>query len=140
MVKTELYVLCKDFYFGRANREQINSAYITLIPMVESPKSSSDYRPINLINSTLKIISKILATRLRKVLCSLVDNSQSAFIRDRCIIDNIATIEELMFSRHKRKLPGYIVKVDFSKAFDIVDWDFLLDLLEARGFGRRWVG
>lgn len=72
----ELYVLCEDFYFRRANREQINWAYITRIPKVESPKSPSDYRPISLINSTLKIISKILATRLRKVLCSLVDSSQ----------------------------------------------------------------
>lgn len=140
MVKTELCVLCEDFYFGRANLEWINWACITLIPKVESPESPSDYRPISLINSTLKIISKILATRLSKVVCSLVDSSQSPFIKGRCIIDNIVTAEELMFSLHKRQLLGHILKVDFSKAFDLVDWDFLFNLLEARGFGRRWVG
>lgn len=48
--------------------------------------------------------------------------------------------KELIFCIHKRRLPGHVLKVDFSKAFDSVDWDFLLDLLEARGFGRRWVG
>lgn len=140
MVKTELCVLCEDFYFERANLERINWACITLIPKVENLESPSDYRPISLINSTLKIISKVLATRLSKVLCSLVDSSQLDFIKGRCIIDNIATAEELIFSLHKRRLPGHILKVDFSKAFDLVDWDFLFDLLELRGLGGCWIG
>lgn len=140
VVQTELLVLCKDFYFGRANIERINWTCITLIPKVEVPELPSDYRPISLINSTLKIISKILASRLSKVICFLVDNSQSAFIKGKCIIDNISTAEELIFSNHKRRLPGHFLKVDFSKAFDSVDWDFLFDLLEARGFGGHWVG
>lgn len=67
----------------------------------------------------------------------LVDSDQSAFLKERCILDNIATAEEQIFSLHKRKLPGYILKVDFAKAFDSVDWDFLLDLLSARRFGER---
>lgn len=55
-------------------------------------------------------------------------------------MDNIATAKELFFSIHKRKLTGHILKVDFAKAFDRVDWNFLFDLLAARGFGERWVG
>lgn len=47
--------------------------------------------------------------------------------------------EELIFSLQKRKIPGHVLKVDFSKAFDIVDWDFLLELLAARGFGQRQI-
>lgn len=66
----------------------------------------------------------------------LVDSYQSAFVKGRCILDNIATTEELIFSLHKRRLPGYILKVDFAKAFDVVDWDFLFDLLLSRGFGK----
>lgn len=46
---------------------------------------------------------------------------------------------KLIFSIHKRYLPGHILKVDFAKAFDKVDWDFLLDLLVARGFEVRWM-
>lgn len=107
---------------------------------MESPESPGDYRPISLINSTLKIISKLLATRLGSVLDMLVDNAQSAFLKGRCILDNVAIAEELIYSMQKRKIPGLILKMDFAKAFDLVDWDFLLDLLRARGFGGRWIG
>lgn len=68
----------------------------------------------------------------------LIDADQSVFMKRRCILDNIVTAEELIFSIHKRRLPGHILKVDFAKAFDLVDWDFLFDLLKARGFGDRW--
>ncbi|XP_039123614.1 uncharacterized protein LOC120260240 [Dioscorea cayenensis subsp. rotundata] len=71
---------------------------------------------------------------------SLVDHAQSAFLKGRCILDNIAMAEETIFSIHKRRLMGHILKVDFAKAFDSVDWDFLLELLKARGFGHKWLG
>ncbi|XP_039136185.1 uncharacterized protein LOC120273588 [Dioscorea cayenensis subsp. rotundata] len=73
-----------------------------------------------------------------KVVDQLIDNSQSAFIKGRSILDNVVVAEEIIFGLQKRELPGNIVKVDFAKAFDMVDWDFLLDLLEARGFGHRY--
>lgn len=106
---------------------------------MESLESMGDYRPISLINSSLKIISKLLANRLRRVIDSLVDTTQSAFLKGRCILDNIATAEKLILSIHNRRLPGYILKVDFAKAFDLVDWDFMLNLLKARGFSDRWL-
>lgn len=68
-----------------------------------------------------------------------METNQSGFLKGRYILDNISTVEELIFSLHKRRLPGHILKVDFAKAFDLVDWDFLLELLYARGFGDRWV-
>lgn len=139
-IKLDLLNLCEDFYWGRENLERNNWVNIALIPKVDSRKSPRDYRPISLINSSLKILSKILASRLSAVMNDLVDTDQSAFLKGRCILDNIATAEELIFSLHKRKLPGHILKVDFTKAFDSVDWEFLLDLLVARGFGERWVG
>ncbi|XP_039122026.1 uncharacterized protein LOC120258641 [Dioscorea cayenensis subsp. rotundata] len=123
-VKNDIFKLCEDFYFGRANLERINWANLALIPKVESPELLGDYRPISLINSTLKIISKLLAIRLSK---------------GRCILDNVVVVEELIFSMQKRRLPGFVLKVDFAKAFDLVDWDFLLNLLRAKGFGDRWV-
>lgn len=64
----------------------------------------------------------------------------SAFIKDRCTLDNIVTAEELLFSISQRRLKGHILKVDFAKDFDTVDWEFLLELLEARGFGSKWRG
>lgn len=137
-IKSDLQLLCEDFFFERVNLGRINLASIAIIPKVDIPESSSDYRPISLINSSLKILSKILVNRLSKIMSSLVDTNQSAFMKGRCILDNIVTVEELIFNIHKRRLPDYILKVDFVQAFDLVDWDFLFDLLKARGFGDRW--
>ncbi|XP_039141329.1 uncharacterized protein LOC120278666 [Dioscorea cayenensis subsp. rotundata] len=69
----------------------------------------------------------------------LIDPTQSAFIKGRCITDNIATAQELIFYMQKHKILGLILKVDFSKAFDSVEWGFLLELLKARGFSERWI-
>lgn len=55
-------------------------------------------------------------------------------------MDNIITTEELIFSIHKHRLLGRILKVDFMKAYDLVDCEFLIDLLKAKGFGERWLG
>ena len=88
---------------------------------METPESPSNFRPISLINSSLKIVSKILASQLSRVVDSLVDITQSALIKGRCILDNIATTEELIFSLQKRRLLGNVLNVDFSKAFDMVD-------------------
>lgn len=63
-IKSDLLLLCDDFFWLRANLGKINLASITLIPKVETPAHPGDYRPVSLINSSLKIISKILATRL----------------------------------------------------------------------------
>lgn len=136
-VKVDLWKLCGDFYFRRANLEKINLSNIALIPKVDTPDLSGDYCPISLINSTLKIISKELASRLSKAMNALVDNTQFAFLQGQCILDNIATAEELIFSIHKRRLSRHFLKVDFAKAFDMVDWEFLMDFFRACGFGER---
>lgn len=60
-------------------------------------------------------------------------------MKGRCFLDNITTTEELIFSIHKCRSSGHILKVDFAKVFDMVDWEFLLDLLKARGFRERWI-
>ena len=65
----------------------------------------------------------------------LVDKSQSAFIKGRSILDNVVAAEELIFSLQKQGIVGNIMKVDFAKAFNTIDWEFLMDLLVARGVG-----
>lgn len=69
----------------------------------------------------------------------LVDESQSGFIKGRCIVDNIIDAQEVIFNFQKWKLLGYDFKVDFTKAFDSLDWDFILEILAAMGFEPRWL-
>lgn len=131
LVKDSLIFLCNDFFEGRANLECVNWIHIALIAKASLTEKVYDFGPINLINSSCKIISKVLANRLGKVISYLVDDSQSAFIKGIFIVDNIIAAQELIFHLQKQKVLGYALKVDFAKAFDSLDWNFLFNILAA---------
>jgi len=88
-----------------------------------------------MIHSFAKVISKILALRLAPKLDALVDKNQNAFIRDRTIQDNFKYIQRASVLIRKKRVPMLLLKLDISKAFDTLSWPFLLELLQARGFG-----
>lgn len=138
-VQADLSCLCYDFLNGKANLERINWENIIFIPKKDAPSKIGDFWSISLINTPLKIISKILGTRLSQVINALIDKSQAAFVKGRCISDNIVVTDELIFSIQKRKLNDHIFKVDFAKTFNMVDQEFLLDILVVRGFCWKWI-
>lgn len=115
-----------------------NSSFITLIPKVKDPLSLSDYRPINLIGCISKIISKVLADRLKTVMDSVVSREQTAFIKGRSILDGPLVVNEIINWAKKRNKKKLIFKVDFGKAFDSISWVFLDDILTEMGFGNKW--
>ena len=98
----------------------------------------TDFRPISLIHSIAKIFSKVLANRLAPRLNSLVSNCQSAFIKKRSIHDNFLYVQGTVKRLHKQKIPALFMKLDIHKAFDTVHWGYLLEILQALGFGQRW--
>ena len=115
-----------------------NSSFIALIPKVPDAKFVSDFRPISLIGSVYKVITKVLANRLGLVISDLVSNTQSAFLKNRQILDGPFILNEVIAWCKRKKKQSLIFKVDFAKAYDSVRWDFLLEVLEAFGFGPRW--
>nr|GEZ43139.1 RNA-directed DNA polymerase, eukaryota [Tanacetum cinerariifolium] len=115
-----------------------NSSFIALIPKVIDAKFVNDFRPISLIGSVYKVVTKILATRLSYVIASLVSNTQSAFIKNRHILDGPFILSETIAWCKSKKKQALIFKVDFAKAYDFVRWDFLLDTLQAFGFSSKW--
>jgi hypothetical protein len=76
----------------------------------------SDYRPISLFHSFVKIISKLLANRVAPELDHLISLNQTAFIKKRCIHDNFVYVQQVIKELHKRKIPSLFIKLDISKA------------------------
>ena len=64
IIKPDFYKLCEEFYNGELDLQSINNSYITLVPKISNPESINDYRPISLLNSSIKLLTKILADRL----------------------------------------------------------------------------
>ncbi|GJX27929.1 RNA-directed DNA polymerase, eukaryota [Tanacetum coccineum] len=117
-----------------------NSSFIALIPKTHNANMVKDYRPITLIGSLYKIISKILANRLTPVLGDMVNEVQSAFVANRQILDGPFILNELFHWCKMKKKQTMIFKVDFEKAYDSVWWDYLDEVLKKFSFGERWCG
>jgi len=113
---------------------KLNSATMILIPKFNGANKPKDFRPISLIHSFAKIISKVMATRLQPVMPALVLPCQNAFIKGRNIHDNFVYVQSLAKALKQKKIPSLLLKLDISKAFDTVSWEFLLQLLQHRGF------
>lgn len=99
-----------------------------------------DYHPISSISCVYKIIARVLSERLKGLLPHTITNEQSAFVVERQILDASLIANELIGKRKKQK--GMVIKLDIEKSFDKVDWDFLEEILAAKGFGitwRRWI-
>jgi len=122
---------------------KLNATNLVLIPKISNPSRVSEYRPISLCNVIYKLISKVLANRLKRVLPSVISLEQSAFIPGRLITDNVLVAFETlhtMDTRLKGKEGFMVLKLDMSKAYDRLEWDFLEAIMRKMGFAERWIG
>jgi len=86
-----------------------------------------------------EIIAKVLADIIKKVLSSLIDESQSTFLKGRGILDSVLLANKVVEDLRKGGKSGLCLKVAFEKAYDSVRWEFLYDMLYSMGFHYRWI-
>ncbi|KAL5715982.1 hypothetical protein ACHQM5_017730 [Ranunculus cassubicifolius] len=139
-MKGEIMEILRELQDNQFINWRLNNSFITLVPKIEGEKTVGDYRPISLISGIYKIISKVLASRLKTVMPELVSEFQSAGIEGRQVQEGVLVANELLDSQIRSKKPGTIFKLDFLKAFDHVSWNFCLDVLGRYGFKSKWIG
>jgi len=119
----------------------LNHTFVTLIPKKHKPVDIRDYRPISLCNVLYKLVTKVIANRLKEVLPTIISDNQSTFTPGRMIINNVLIAFEVFHSIHchSRVNGGMAIKLGMSKAYDRVEWLFLRKVMLKMGFSQRWV-
>jgi hypothetical protein len=85
LISNDFYDLCNGFYNGEIRLQSINNSYIVLIPKTQNPVVISEYRPISLLNSSIQLITKVLANILQIVILQVIHQNQNGFIKNRNI-------------------------------------------------------
>lgn len=138
ILKHDFFSCVKHFESSGRIANGCNSSSIVLIPKKSDPLELRDYRPISLIGCIYKVIAKILSICLEKIISKIVSPNQSAFIKGRQILDGALVTNEIISLAKKEKTELLLLNVDFEKAFDCVNWEFLLDIMKQMGFGNKW--
>lgn len=126
------------FHHGEADLECVNRAMIVLQPKTLATMAPSAFRPVSLQNYPVKILTKVLTSSLQLQIATLIDPDQTGFINGRSISENFVLATEMVQTCHKRRAPTLVLKLDFAKPFDSVNWGSLLMILRARGFPDTW--
>jgi hypothetical protein len=138
VVKADIMTFLNDFHGCYSFEKSLNATFVSLIPKKSEAMEIKDFRPISLVGGVYKILAKLLANRLRVVLRKIISNSHNAFVQGRQILDSVLIANECLDSRVQQGDPGVLCKLDVEKAYDHVNWDFLLYLLTRCGFSEKW--
>lgn len=127
-----------DHFHGSSEFEwSLNASFLALIPKKNNALNIKDFRPISLVGSVYKLLSKVLANRLRRVLDKLISELQNSFLGGRQILDSVFIANECLDNRLKCCTPGVVCKLDIEKAYDHVNWDTFALFVSTMMFSRK---
>jgi hypothetical protein len=138
LIKNDLMAMFRDFYRGDLPLFCLNFGVITLLPKGQEVKKVQQYRPICMLNVSFKIFTKVLANRISSVASKVIKPSQTAFLPGRHILEGVVILHETIHEIHRKRHKGLILKLDFEKAYDKVNWNFLQQVLRMKGFSAKW--
>ena len=137
VLKKDIMIVFSNFHAPSKFEKSLNSTFISLIPKVSGVVDLKDFRPISLVSGIYKIISKVLANKLRLVMSRIISTPQNAFVKGRQILDSVFIASESLDFHLKSRDLGLLCKLDMEKAYNHVSWDFLLYMLRRCGFGQK---
>jgi hypothetical protein len=138
VIKDDLMALFKEFHNGTLPLFKLNYGIITLLPKKNDATSIKQFRPICLLNVCFKFFTKVAVKRLNGIAGKLIGQSQTAFIPGQNIMEGVVMLHETIHEVHRKKMNGVILKLDFEKAYDKVNWRFLQQTLRMKGFSPKW--
>ena len=138
-IKPDFLRFLDEFHVNGLFPKCSNASFIALIPKVIDPQMLNEYKSISLIGCIYKIVAKILANRLKKVMPFIIYERQSAFIEGRHMLHSVLIANEAVEEAKRYQKPCIIFKVDYEKAYDSVSWKFLTYMMERMGFFPKWI-
>lgn len=130
VIKSDVIVAAKEFFYIGKMYKPVNCTTVTLIPKIVNPKSVKKYRPIACCTMLYKMISRVLARRMQKVIASIICEAQARFIPGRKIsYSTILAHEQMQAYARKHISARSLLKIDLQKTCDSVEWVYLQQLL-----------
>ncbi|GKV46006.1 hypothetical protein SLEP1_g53030 [Rubroshorea leprosula] len=118
VIKQDIIGFADEFYTNGKLVKGSNASFVVLIPKTSNTQKIEDFRPISLIGSMYKIITKLLANRIRLVMGSVIGVQQTAFVKDKLLVDGVLVANEVIDEAKRRRKSSFVLKLDFEKAFD----------------------
>jgi hypothetical protein len=137
-IKGDLMVLFKDFFEKKLPLFSLNFGIITLLPKQKEATHIKQVRPICLVNVSFKIFTKVMVNRMTGIATKVINPSHTTFIPEWNIMEGVVMLYETIHELHRKKMSGVILKLDFEKTYDRVNWDFLQQTLWIKGFLGKW--
>jgi hypothetical protein len=130
--------LFMEFHLGNLPLYSLNFGTIILIPKCREVVTIQQYKLICLLNVSFKIFTKVTTNRVTEVAKMVISPKQTSFLPRRNIMEGVIILHEIIHQMHRKKQDGVILKIDFKKAYDKINWSFVQQTLRMKGFCPTW--